>query len=144
MGCRTALAALELQGAADPTGFVDAFSGDDHAVAAYLLDEVIDRLAPDLLEFLVLDRDIVEAEKHLRAAVDLAQSGGALRPHLNAAAHLALLHCEQGDLDAAENEARVVAEHAGDAGWTFHLFVASHLRSGATLIDRRAPVVIGR
>ncbi len=47
------LAALELQGAADPTGFVDAFSGDDHAVAAYLLDEVIDRLAPDLLDFLV-------------------------------------------------------------------------------------------
>ena len=47
------LAALELQGAADPTGFVDAFSGDDHAVAAYLLDEVIDRLAPELLDFLV-------------------------------------------------------------------------------------------
>ena len=58
------LAALELQGAADPTGFVDAFSGDDHAVAAYLLDEVIDRLAPELLDFLVRVSilDVVSAE----------------------------------------------------------------------------------
>ena len=47
------LAALQLQGGADPAGFVDAFSGDDHAVAAYLLAEVIDRLAPELLDFLV-------------------------------------------------------------------------------------------
>ena len=39
--------------AADPAGFVDAFSGDDHAVAAYLLTEVIDRQPPELLDFLV-------------------------------------------------------------------------------------------
>ena len=47
------LAALQLQGGADPAGFVDAFSGDDHAVAAYLLTEVIDRQTPELLDFLV-------------------------------------------------------------------------------------------
>jgi LuxR family transcriptional regulator, maltose regulon positive regulatory protein len=47
------LAALELQDVPDPSGFVDTFSGDDHPVAAYLLDEVIDRLAPELLDFLV-------------------------------------------------------------------------------------------
>ena len=47
------LAALQLQGDADPAGFVDAFSGDDHAVAAYLLTEVIDRQTPELLDFLV-------------------------------------------------------------------------------------------
>ena len=44
--------------------------------------------------------DRAEAEKHLRAAVDIDRSGGVLRPQLNAAAHLALLHCERGDLDA--------------------------------------------
>jgi LuxR family maltose regulon positive regulatory protein len=47
------LAALHLQGGEDPAGFVDAFSGDDHAVAAYLLTEVIDRQTPELLHFLV-------------------------------------------------------------------------------------------
>jgi LuxR family transcriptional regulator, maltose regulon positive regulatory protein len=47
------LVALQLQGGGDPAGFVDAFSGDDHAVAAYLLTEVIDRQAPELLDFLV-------------------------------------------------------------------------------------------
>ena len=47
------LAALQLQGGGDPAGFVDAFSGDDHAVAAYLLTEVIDRQPPELLDFLV-------------------------------------------------------------------------------------------
>ncbi|WP_214368806.1 LuxR C-terminal-related transcriptional regulator [Pseudonocardia sp. H11422] len=47
------LAALELQTTEDAAAFVDAFSGDDHAVAAYLLSEVIDRLEPALLDFLV-------------------------------------------------------------------------------------------
>jgi LuxR family maltose regulon positive regulatory protein len=47
------LAALELHNTPDPAGFVDGFSGDDHAVAAYLLDQVIDRLSPALLDFLV-------------------------------------------------------------------------------------------
>ena len=47
------LAALKLNSTTDPAAFVEAFSGDDHAVAAYLLDEVIDKLSPDLLAFLV-------------------------------------------------------------------------------------------
>jgi LuxR family maltose regulon positive regulatory protein len=47
------LAALRLQGGEDPARFVDAFSGDDHALAAYLLTEVIDRQSPELLGFLV-------------------------------------------------------------------------------------------
>ena len=37
----------------DVAAFVTAFSGDDHAVAAYLLTEVIDGLDPALLDFLV-------------------------------------------------------------------------------------------
>jgi len=47
------LAALQLHAVEDPSGFVDAFSGDDHAVAAYLLAEVLDRQTPELLHFLV-------------------------------------------------------------------------------------------
>ena len=58
------LAALQLQGDADPAEFVDAFSGDDHAVAAYLLTEVIDRQTPELLDFLarVSFVDLVSAD----------------------------------------------------------------------------------
>jgi LuxR family transcriptional regulator, maltose regulon positive regulatory protein len=48
-----------------------------------------------------------------------------VRPHLNAAAHLALLHCGRGDLDEAHDEARDVVEHAVDAGWTVSAQVAS-------------------
>jgi LuxR family maltose regulon positive regulatory protein len=69
--------------------------------------------------------DLVEAEKHLMAAVDYDRSGGMLRPHLNAAAYLALLRCERGDLDAAQDEARAVVEHATDAGWTVSAQVAA-------------------
>jgi LuxR family maltose regulon positive regulatory protein len=61
--------------------------------------------------------DDVEAEKHLRAAIAANQSGGMLRPHLNAAAHLALLHAERGDLPSAEAEAQEVVERAAQAGW---------------------------
>jgi LuxR family maltose regulon positive regulatory protein len=46
------LAALHLQSDEDP-GFIEAFSGDDHAVAAYLLTEVIDAESPELVDFLV-------------------------------------------------------------------------------------------
>jgi LuxR family maltose regulon positive regulatory protein len=81
--------------------------------------------------------DMVEAEKHLQAAVDIDPSGGVLRPHLNAAAHLALLHCERGNLDAAQDEARVVVEHAVDAGWTLSGQVApAYLTLAWVALDR--------
>ena len=71
------LAALQLQGGADPAGFVDAFSGDDHAVAAYLLTEVIDRQTPELLDFLVrvsfvdlVSADLADALTGARTAPD--------------------------------------------------------------------------
>ena len=108
------LAALELQGAADPTGFVDAFSGDDHAVAAYLLDEVIDRLAPELLDFLVRVSvlDVVSA--------DLAD---ALTGSRNGAATLADL--------AASN---LFVHAVGPAGqwYRLHRLLADLLRSRIT------------
>jgi LuxR family transcriptional regulator, maltose regulon positive regulatory protein len=46
------LVALHLQGRADIDGAVDAFSGDDHSVAGYLLTEVLDQQAPELIAFL--------------------------------------------------------------------------------------------
>jgi LuxR family maltose regulon positive regulatory protein len=81
--------------------------------------------------------DLAEAEKHLRAALDIDRSGGLLRPQLNAAAHLALLHCQRGDLDAAHDEARDVVEHAVDAGWTVSAQVASaYLTLAWVALDR--------
>jgi LuxR family transcriptional regulator, maltose regulon positive regulatory protein len=78
------LAALQLQGVADPTGFVDAFSGDDHAVAAYLLAEVLDRQTPELLHFLVRVSfvDLVSAD--LADALTGAQNGSATLAELTA------------------------------------------------------------
>jgi LuxR family maltose regulon positive regulatory protein len=61
--------------------------------------------------------DGLQAEKHLRAAIDANRRSGLLRPHLNSAAHLALLQCERGDLPSAEAEAQGVVERAVQAGW---------------------------
>jgi LuxR family maltose regulon positive regulatory protein len=84
--------------------------------------------------------DLATAEKHLRAAVDFDRSGGVLRPHLNAAAHLALLQCERGDLDAADAEARAVVEHATDVGWTVSAqVVAAYLTLAWVALDRDVP-----
>jgi LuxR family transcriptional regulator, maltose regulon positive regulatory protein len=79
----------------------------------------------------------VEAEKHLLAAVDYDRSSGITRPHLNAAAHLALLRCEQGDLDAAQARAQAVVEQATDAGWTVSVqVVAAYLTLAWVALDR--------
>jgi LuxR family maltose regulon positive regulatory protein len=81
--------------------------------------------------------DVVEAENHLRAAAEIDPSGGMLRPHLNARAHLALLHCERGDLDAAQNKARAVVEHAVEVGWTVSAqVVAAYLTLAWVALDR--------
>jgi LuxR family maltose regulon positive regulatory protein len=81
--------------------------------------------------------DRAEAENHLRSAGDIDTSGDVLRPQLNAAAHLALLHCEQGDLDTAQNQARVVVEYAVDAGWTVAAqVVAAYLTLAWVALDR--------
>ena len=57
--------------------------------------------------------------------------------NLNAAAYLALLRCERGDLDAAQDEARAVVEHATDAGWTVSAQVtAAYLTLAWVALDR--------
>jgi LuxR family maltose regulon positive regulatory protein len=81
--------------------------------------------------------DRAEAENHLRSAGGIDTSGDVLRPQLNAAAHLALLHCERGDLDTAQNQARVVVEYAADAGWTVAAqVVAAYLTLAWVALDR--------
>jgi LuxR family maltose regulon positive regulatory protein len=47
------LASLSLQHHPDPSGFVAAFSGDDRAVADYLIGEVLDRQPAEVREFLL-------------------------------------------------------------------------------------------
>lgn len=46
------LAALHLHDRSDVDAAVEAFSGDDHSVAGYLLTEVLDQQAPELMTFL--------------------------------------------------------------------------------------------
>jgi LuxR family maltose regulon positive regulatory protein len=47
------LAALSLRDHPDPGRFVAEFAGDDHAVAGYLVEEVLARQAPEVQEFLL-------------------------------------------------------------------------------------------
>ena len=47
------LAALALQGRADPSGFIATFSGSHHSVADYLLDEVLSRQSAAIQDFLL-------------------------------------------------------------------------------------------
>ena len=62
---------------------------------------------------------------------------GMLRPHLNAAAHLALLRCERGDLHAAHDDAHAVVEHATALGWTVSAQVAAaYLALARVALDR--------
>jgi LuxR family maltose regulon positive regulatory protein len=81
--------------------------------------------------------DIAEAEKHLRAAVDANQWSGLLRPHLNAAAQLALLLAQRGDLDAAQADAQAAVQRATDAGWAVSVqVVAAYLALAWVSLDR--------
>ena len=47
------LAALSLEGEADPAGFIRTFAGDDRHVMDYLVDEVLSRQPPPVREFLL-------------------------------------------------------------------------------------------
>ncbi|GAY10032.1 regulatory protein, LuxR [Pseudonocardia sp. N23] len=84
--------------------------------------------------------DLVGAEEHLRAAVDVDRAGGMLRPRLNAAAHLALLHCEHGELDVAATQAQAVVDQAAATGWTVSAqVVAAYLALAQLALDRDDP-----
>jgi LuxR family transcriptional regulator, maltose regulon positive regulatory protein len=81
------LAAMHLRGVADVGAAVEAFSGEDHSVAGYLLTEVLDRQSPELVAFLetISVVDLVSAD--LAVALTGRQEGGQLLADL-AASHL--------------------------------------------------------
>ena len=60
----------------------------------------------------------VDAEKHLRVAIDTERWGRTLLPHLNAKANLALLYYERGDLESAETDALAAVDQARALGWS--------------------------
>ena len=89
--------------------------------------------------------DTVEAEKHLRAAVETTQWSGLLRPHLNAAAQLALLLAERGDLDAAQADAQAAVQRATEAGWAVSVqAVTAYLALAWVSLDRGEPDGVDR
>ncbi|MGE0793894.1 MAG: helix-turn-helix transcriptional regulator, partial [Acidimicrobiia bacterium] len=47
------LAALSLRGRADVSGFIESFTGDDRFVVDYLIEEVLERQAPEVHRFLL-------------------------------------------------------------------------------------------
>ena len=61
--------------------------------------------------------DLDAAEEHLREAAGTGRGPSGL-PHLNASAHLALIACEHGELDTAEERARAVVTAAAATGWS--------------------------
>jgi len=81
------LAAMHLKGVADVAAAVEAFSGEDHSVAGYLLTEVLDRQSPELVAFLetISTVDLVSAD--LAVALTGRQDGGQVLADL-AASHL--------------------------------------------------------
>lgn len=80
--------------------------------------EMLERLALSNLGTAELwNGNLVQAQRHLLVAADPGAGALAL-PHINAAAHLSLLHCERGRLDTAATIAREVAAAATRNGWT--------------------------
>ncbi|GAA4814617.1 LuxR C-terminal-related transcriptional regulator [Actinomycetospora chlora] len=79
--------------------------------------------------------DTAAAETHLRESAE--EPGPASFPRVNAAAHLALLVCERGELDEADRRAREVVAVATDAGWTrAPQIAAAYLAMARTSLDR--------
>lgn len=113
------LAFLSLYGHPDPTGFVAAFSGDDRAVADYLLTEVLARQSTEVRDFL-LDTSITDQV-----------SGGladAVTGRLDSAKRLAELE---------RTNAFVVAVDPGRTWYRYHRLFAELLR--AELRHQRSP-----
>jgi LuxR family maltose regulon positive regulatory protein len=81
------LAALPIRGSEDVDATVRTFSGNDHSVAGYLLDEVLDRQSPELSAFLerISMVDLVCAD--LADALTVGRDGAAMLAEL-AASHL--------------------------------------------------------
>jgi LuxR family transcriptional regulator, maltose regulon positive regulatory protein len=80
--------------------------------------------------------ELAKSAEHLLAATDPGPAAPTL-PHLNTAAHLALLLCERGELDTAEARAREAAATAARLGWTrTGQAVGAYLTMARVLLDR--------
>ena len=79
------LAMLSLGGAADPDEFIRTLAGDDHAIAAYLFEEVVDDQSPEvrrfLLEMSVLDRIDAQLAEHVTGIPGAGRLLGHLARH---------------------------------------------------------------
>jgi LuxR family maltose regulon positive regulatory protein len=81
--------------------------------------------------------DHVEAEKHLCTAIETERWGRTLLPHINAKAHLALVHYERGDLGTTEADALAVVDEATGLGWSRVPQIApAHLALAGVHLDR--------
>ena len=117
------LAALSLAGRADPEAFVADFAGDDRAVVAYLIDEVLER-QPESARELLLATSVAD-----RVSVSLAN---ALTGRDDAAAVL-------DDLVAA-NALVIPLDRRGD-WFRYHALLADLLRAQ---LARRGPQAVAR
>jgi LuxR family maltose regulon positive regulatory protein len=80
--------------------------------------------------------DLSDAAAHLALTIEHGADGPTL-PHLNAKAHLALLHCERGELVAAEVAAQEVTAAAESLGWaTMPQVVSAYLAMARVLLER--------
>ena len=83
--------------------------------------------------------DLADADRYLRAAL-IADLPTPALPQLNAAAYLALLKCERGELDAAEEQAREVIAEAAAAGFASTAqVVGAYLTLARVALDRGDP-----
>ena len=160
------LAALSLQHHPDPSGFVAAFSGDDRAVADYLLGEVLDRQPAEVRDFLlstsVADRltggladaltggrdgarRLAELERINAFVVPLDPHRTAYRYHQLFAELLRAELRHRGAQEVAELHRRAARWHAAN-GVTVdgirHALTAEDWESARSLLVERWPAVI--
>jgi serine/threonine-protein kinase PknK len=76
------LATLSLRGSQDPSAMIQAFSGRHHSIGDYLAENVLDALAPDLLDFLLTTSVCDRLCGDLAAAVSGQRKGQALLEEL--------------------------------------------------------------
>jgi LuxR family transcriptional regulator, maltose regulon positive regulatory protein len=79
------MAALALRGAPDPEAVVRAFSGKHHFVVDYLLEEALNRQAPDLQRFLMRTSILARFDAALAAAVSEDEEAARLLAEVEAA-----------------------------------------------------------
>ena len=76
------LATLSLRGTDDPSAMIQAFSGRHHSIGDYLAENVLDALAPDLLDFLLTTSICDRLCGDLAAAISGQRMGQALLEEL--------------------------------------------------------------